>query len=55
MHGRCHRKWPVNRFARVKETSQFNDSFIESYNEESDEGYFLETDVQLSSKVTWVS
>ena len=30
----------------IKDTSQFNEDFIENYNEESDEGYFLEADVQ---------
>ena len=35
----------VNGFEWVHETSQFNESFIKSYNEESEEGYFLEVDV----------
>ena len=35
----------VNGFEWVDETSQFNESFIKSYNEESEEGYFLEVDV----------
>ena len=35
----------VNAFEWVDETSQFNESFIKSYNEESEEGYFLEVDV----------
>ena len=35
----------VNGFEWVDETSQFNKSFIKSYNEESEEGYFLEVDV----------
>ena len=30
----------------IKDTSQFNEDFITSYNEENDEGYFLEVDVQ---------
>ena len=30
----------------VEETSQFNKDFIKSYNDDSDEGYFLEVDVQ---------
>ena len=33
------------------ETSQFNESFIKSYNEESDEGYFFEVDVQYLEKL----
>ena len=38
----------VNGFEWVKKTSQFNEGFIESYNEESDEEYFLEVDVQYT-------
>ena len=30
----------------IKYTSQFNEDFIKNCNEESDEGYFLEVDVQ---------
>ena len=32
---------PVNGFTWFEEISQFNEDFIESYKEESDEGYFL--------------
>ena len=39
-------KLPVNSFEWIKDSSQFNESFIKNYNEESDEGYFLEVDVQ---------
>ena len=39
-------KLPVNKFEWVEDTSQFNEDFIKNYNEESDEGYFLEVDVQ---------
>ena len=42
---------PVNNFKWVEETSQFNEDFIESYNEESDEGYFLEVDIQYTEKL----
>ena len=38
-------KLSVNGFKWVKETYQFNENFIESYNNESDEGYSLEVDV----------
>ena len=38
--------FPVNNFAWIKITSQFNEDFIRSYNAERDEGYFLEVDVQ---------
>ena len=33
-------------FKWVEETSQFNEDFIKSYDEDTDEGYFLEVDVQ---------
>ena len=35
----------------IKDTSQFNEYFIKNYNNESDEGYFLETDVQYPPKL----
>ena len=37
---------PVNNFERIKDTSRFNEDFTKNYNEESNEGYFLEVDVQ---------
>ena len=37
-------KLPVNNFERIKDTSQFNEDFKKNYNEECDEGYFLEVD-----------
>ena len=40
-------KLPVNNFEWIKDTSQFNEDFIKNYNEETDEGYFLEVDVQF--------
>ena len=46
MVGQCCKSFPVNNFEWVKETSQFNEDFIKNYNEKSDEGYFLEVDVQ---------
>ena len=33
--------FPVNNFEWIKTTSRFNEDFIKNYNEESDEGYFL--------------
>ena len=39
-------KLPVNNFEWIEETSQFNENSIKNYNEESDEGYFLEIEVQ---------
>ena len=38
-------KLPVNDFKWVKNLSQFNESFIRNYNENSDTGYFLEVDI----------
>ena len=43
-------KLPVNNFEWIKDTSQFNEDFIKNYNEESDEGYFLEVDIQYLEK-----
>ena len=37
---------PANKFEQIEDTSQFNEDFIKNYNKESDEGYFLEVDVQ---------
>ena len=39
-------KLPVNNFEWTKDTSQFNEDLIKNYNEESNEGYFLEVHVQ---------
>ena len=36
----------VNGFKWVEDFSEFNEDFIKNYNEKSDEGYFLEVDVQ---------
>ena len=44
-------KLPVNKFEWIEDTSQFNEDFIQKYNEESDEGYFLEVDVQHSKNL----
>ena len=35
----------------LEETSQFNESFIKSYSEDSDEGYFHEVDAQYHEKL----
>ena len=45
------KKFPVSNFEWIKDTSQFNEDFIKNYNEESDEGYFLEVDVQYVGKL----
>ena len=39
-------KVPVNGFEKVEDISEFDESFVKSYNEESDEEYFLEAEVQ---------
>ena len=44
-------KLPVNNFKSIKDISHFNEEFIKNYNEESDEGYFLEVDVQYPGKL----
>ena len=42
---------PVNNFAWIKDTSQFNRNFIKNYNEESDKGYFFEVGVRYLEKL----
>ena len=44
-------KLPVNYFEWIEDTSKFNEDFIKKYNEESDEGYFLEVDDQYPEKL----
>ena len=44
-------KRPVNYFEWIKNTSQFNEDFIKNYNEESDEGCFVEVDIQFLEKL----
>ena len=44
-------KLPVNNLEWIKDTSQFNEDSIKNYNVESDEGYFLEVDVQFLEKL----
>ena len=39
-------KFPVNNFEWIEDSSQFNEDFIKNYNAESDEGYFVEVNVQ---------
>ena len=39
-------KLPINRFKWAEDLSEFNESFIKSYDENSDRGYFLEVDVE---------
>ena len=44
-------KLPVNNFDWIKNTSQFNEDFIKSYDNKKDKGYFLEVDVQYLEKL----
>ena len=41
----------VNNFEWIEDTYQFNKDFVKNYIEESDEGYFLEVDVQQLEKL----
>ena len=47
-------KFPGNNFEWIKDTPQFNEDFKKKkkrYNEENDEGYFLEVDIQYLEKL----
>ena len=44
-------KLSINNFEWIEDMSQFNKDFIRNYNEESDEGYYLEFDVQYPEKL----
>ena len=44
-------KISVNNFEWIKGICQFNEDVIKNYNEESDEGYFLEVGVQYLEKL----
>ena len=43
-------KLPLN-FDCIKNTSQINEDFMKNYDEESDEGYFIEFDVEYLRKL----
>ena len=45
------RKLLVNGFEWVEELSQFNEDFTTNYDENSNEGYFLEVDVEYPKKL----
>ena len=47
-------KLPINNFEWIQDTSYFNKDFIKNYNEKSDEGYFLEGDVQYPKTLNGV-
>ena len=44
-------KLPLNNIEWIEDTFQFNKHFLKSYNEESDEEYFLEVDIQHPKKL----
>ena len=44
-------KLPVNGFKWEDDLSRFNERFIESYNKNSNKGYFLEADVEYPKKL----
>ena len=44
-------KLAVNTFEWKEVTTQFNEDFTKNFKEESDEGYFLEVDVQYPEKL----
>ena len=45
------KKLPVNNFDWIEDTFQFNEDFIKSYKEESDEKYFPEVNFQYPEKL----
>ena len=44
-------KLSVNNFEWIEDTFQFNEDFVKNYNEERNEGYFLEVDTQYTEKL----
>ena len=44
-------KLPVNRFKWVEDIPEFNEDFMKNYNEKSNEGYFLEVNIQYPEKL----
>ena len=44
-------KFPVNNVEWIKDVSQFNENFIEVYNEEGDDRYYLEVDVRYLERL----
>ena len=48
---RVSQMFSVNNFKWMKNTSQFNEDFIKNYNQKSNEGYFLQVDLQYIEKL----
>ena len=44
-------KLPVNKLDWNEDVSQFTEDFTKSYNNQSDEGYFLEVDIQYPENI----
>ena len=44
-------KLPVNGFKWENDLSRLNEDFIKNYNENSDEGYFLEVDIDYPKQL----
>ena len=44
-------KLPVNKVEWIADTFHFNKDFIKDYNEEINEGYFLEVDIQCPKEL----
>ena len=44
-------KLPVSNFEQIKDTPQFNEDFLNNYDEEIDEGHFLKVDVPYLEKL----
>ena len=44
-------KLPAYGYEQLEDTSQFNEDFIKNYNQEINEGYFIEVPVQYPKKL----
>ena len=42
---------PVDGLEQPENTSQFNQRFLDNYDEDSDEGYFIEGDIQYPGEL----
>ena len=42
---------PLNNFEWIEDAPQFSKDFIKNYNEECDDGYFLEVDLKYLEKL----
>ena len=44
-------KQPINGFKWENDLSRFNEDFIKNYDENSDEGYFLELNIEVPKTI----